>query len=1592
MGTGKVGNLTRAGVTGRRTAALTVVGLAVVVGALLFPLAASANHDASDFFAFAQAEYGKEAEPTCDGSQNSQVYVSGSTLQIRGRIHSNADFDAPGSGVTFTDAVTYGLHPGTCQGTPGSNTYNAGPPANVDSTPTGVTDGWPGDLASYLNGDGLTFGTDIEQILGAGAVCDVGDLSNGSDIVIDEDEDGLVVCNGDGKVELNAQNQSMSVTIISHGQIVISGQGATLSPAAHGILAWTDQDSHDAAESIIVSGSNFTVPDKAILFASRSGIDVPGSNDSSLCIQLIAQGKIKVQGSTSTFGPGACEGPPPPQPQISVDKIPNSQTIPAGQPLSFTITVNSTGTGSASNVVLTDNLPQDAGLDWEESPDNPNCSIAGALGAEVLTCNFGILDPQQSRTVTVTSPTDVNDCQTYDNTANVTADGGLSGSNDGQITVQCPQAPPTIVVTKEATPLSLPEPGGLFTFNVTVQNTSAESVTIQSLGDSVHGSQTGDTDCQVGTVLLAGASCSFSFQGTFTGSPGDEETDIVTVCATDADQNLACDDDPATVTITDVEPTLVVTKEATPLSLPEPGGSFTFNVTVQNTSGESVTITSLADDTYPGQTGDADCQVGTVLLAGASCSFSFQGTFTGNAGDSETDTVEVCIADDDQNALCADDPATVTITRNPGTIIVKKVTDPAGGQGQLFTFTGDAEGDIGHNDQIVVGDLNPGTYTSTETVHPDWNLTSIVCDDHNSSGSVQTAQATFQVEPGETVTCTFTNTIKRGTIIVEKQTDPAGSNELFTFTGDAAGQIPDNGQIVVPNLLPDTYTSTETVPEGWDLTSIVCEDPTQNSQQQGEATALFDVAPGETVKCTFNNELRRGKIIVEKQTDPAGGQGQLFTFTGDAAGEIGHGDQIIVPDLLPGTYTSTETVPEDWNLTSIVCTDPTGGSSGEGATATFDVAPGETVTCVFNNAIKRGTIIVEKQTDPAGSHELFTFTGDAAGQIPDNGQIVVPNLLPDTYTSTETVPDGWDLTSIECEDPTQNSQQQGEATALFDVAPGETVTCVFTNQEASEIIIEKQTLPNGDHQVFHFDASYDEGGFSLIDDQQNESGDLEPGQYTVGENVPEGWDLTDIDCGEAEVGGFHGTTVIIDLAAGETVTCVFENTKRGSIIVEKQTNPHGAAGSFTFTGDAEGTIGDNGHIVEDDLEPGTYTSTEGLTAGFNLTGITCDDENSTGSLATRTATFELDPGEIVTCTFTNTQIPTLTGQGSIDVQKSADPTSLKEPGGLVNFTVKITNTSTVNVTITEVHDSVFGDLDDTDGGAGIFDTPINLAPGESVSRTFQRQVNGVGGQAHVNVVTARGGDEFGNPVSDSDDARVDITPRLIDLVIVKDATSPTPLNGIVNYTMTVTNKGPDTATNVQLADPAPAGIVYLTVNPGPPTCNLTPALITCSLGNLAAGESRTITVTARAIHVGTHTNTATVTGGGGRETNPADNVDDAVTVVPAPARPPTVRPDPPPKVCLTLTVAPRMIKADGKPDKVTVKVTAGKKRVKGTKVSIFGAGVKKTGRSNAKGIALMRINPRRAGLITITAIETNQKVCGPKRIGVVGVFLPPLTG
>ena len=83
-----------------------------------------------------------------------------------------------------------------------------------------------------------------------------------------------------------------------------------------------------------------------------------------------------------------------------------------------------------------------------------------------------------------------------------------------------------------------------------------------------------------------------------TGNAGDIETDTVTATAQDAEQRDVTATDSAVVTILDVAPKIHVVKTATPAARPEPGGTFTFGVTVHNNSVEPVKLLTLVDDVY----------------------------------------------------------------------------------------------------------------------------------------------------------------------------------------------------------------------------------------------------------------------------------------------------------------------------------------------------------------------------------------------------------------------------------------------------------------------------------------------------------------------------------------------------------------------------------------------------------------------------------------------------------------------------------------------------------------------------------------------------------------------------------------------------------------------------------------------------------------------------------------------------------------------------------------------------------------------------------------------------------------------------------
>ena len=613
-------------------------------------------------------------------------------------------------------------------------------------------------------------------------------------------------------------------------------------------------------------------------------------------------------------------------------------------------------------------------------------------------------------------------------------------------------------------------------------------------------------------------------------------------------------------------------------------------------------------------------------------------------------------------ALAYGDDITCTFTniKQTGTLTIAKVTLPAGDPAQFnFFIDGTVYGPITggqRTDPIVVP---VGELTIFEDAPSGWFPTDFACElegggavTHNQDAG-DPDEGTVTIPPGGDVTCTFTNT-KLGSITIEKQTLPAGDGTDFGFTynGVSIGSAEDDETIVVPALLPGVHTIAETTIDGWALTDISCDDD-NSSGDASTGVATINLEAGENVKCTFTN-TKLATVTVSKVTAPDTGVDQDFLITLATAG--GSRDGTInaagtvkeYANVQPGSYTLLEFSREGWTTTGVACTAGARTlSSNSGVLEDIEVNAGADIACTVTNT-KNGSITIEKQTLPEGDPAAFGFVIDGIGYGPvgDGEQAGPVSVAPGNVVIDEDELPGWVATEVACAradgtavDSTQDAADPSKATVT--IAPGEDVTCTYTNTKLATVTIAKETLPDGDDTEFTFTGT---GGgdelTALIADGGSETVMLAPNiEYQVSEAIPEGWTLTDLTCSA------DGTSVITTLAPvatftpepGDVITCTFTNTKDGSITIVKDSNRPGSSSTFDFTGDITANLA-TGATSTAAVAPGVYTVTESAppSGGWKLTALSCNDANSSGDVTFATATFTVEPGEDVTCTFFNT--------------------------------------------------------------------------------------------------------------------------------------------------------------------------------------------------------------------------------------------------------------------------------------------------------------------------------------------------------------------
>ncbi|NTW89289.1 MAG: VWA domain-containing protein [Candidatus Moranbacteria bacterium] len=1238
------------------------------------------------------------------------------------------------------------------------------------------------------------------------------------------------------------------------------------------------------------------------------------------------------------------------KPTIDVTKEADKASVPEnGDSVTYTFTVKNTGPADAVTVasLFDDKLGTLVG--------DADCKV-GTILPIGASCTFTLA-------ATISGNAGTSHVNTFTAVAEDEEKNTATDSDDATVTFT--DVKPTIEVAKSANPTTLPEPGGDATFSVTVRNTSFESVTLTSLSDDIYGDLNGKGTCVIGGTIAAGAEYACSFTGSVSGEPG-VHTDVVTATVTDNDESTDTKRDDATVTITDVKPTIEVTKTANVATIDEPGGDVTYTFDVKNTSAtESVTITMLVDDRFGTLSGDADCQVGTVLAAGASCSFQTTKSISGDANTSHTNIFRTIAVDNENNKADDSDDATVTFTDVKPSITIEKSVDTTGmaEPGGNFTYTltikntsvetvsitaltdsnalspaclalvgqtiapnatttcsyvvnhavagtygntakvtvKDNENNMAEDDDSetvkVVGARiafdktaatnnvnvshtftvtvteNDGTgWTAASGEHVDFTLTDgsgaistldaahSTCDDagantdtngqctivfNSATPGTVTVHASANVSVGGLTLARSTDgalgsgadavkTYQAGKIIIEKQTSPEGSAQSFEFTPNYGQKfsLSDNGSNDSGYLAPGTYSVSEAVPTGWTQVSAVCSDQSP--------IGAISLQAGETVTCVFTNGELPTLTLHKTVTNDNGGNATTANFEGKiGADSVAWGS---VTTLTPGAYTASESVlsggegygasawegdcatdgsialsygdhktctitnddiapkltlrklvsggtasaadfnlsampaandkgavtisgnggftdasaysnieytlsetgkdgytpgtwscsgatlndnkvkldeggsatcditntrdkgglkavkviddgsdlrkwkfsldngtpvsadsrgmvdfgqvttidthtivesgPSGYKTASIQCS-PTGGSVDlTNGSATTTVEKGKTTVCTFSNEINKGTITIIKDAAPDDAQDFtfvatgknvtgFTLDDDGDNANDHSNTRTFTTLFPGTYAFTEGGVGGWDLTGLTCDETgAKNSTTSvGSRKATLKLDPGETITCTFVNTKRGHIVVEKQTLPDGDRTKFEFDPSWDRWrNFELKDGERRDSGILVPGTYSVREEGESGWDMTNVTCSD----GSDPNHIALD--PGEIVTCTFTNTKRAEITVKKDAIPDDSQ-DFTFSNNFGDGIPSNftldddgwnwwpGHSNEQtfSVKPGTYSVAENSLVGWKLAGAVCSDGSEVSAI-------NAVPGEHITCTFTNKKL------------------------------------------------------------------------------------------------------------------------------------------------------------------------------------------------------------------------------------------------------------------------------------------------------------------------------------------------------------------
>jgi uncharacterized repeat protein (TIGR01451 family) len=760
-----------------------------------------------------------------------------------------------------------------------------------------------------------------------------------------------------------------------------------------------------------------TCTDASMPAGASFTVHIHGTTDSADC------GTVNNTASVATSNDGSDSDPASVVvecPDVTVEKTPDNGSVQAGSTATFTIVVTNLGPGSATSVTLTDNLP--AGYVWTlGGADAASCSIDTAPAPDVLSCNFGTLADDATRTITLSAPTTGANCAVIPNTATVAATNEATAqqgnnSNSGSIDVLCAN----VGIVKTANPVGPVSAGSDIGFDFTVTNSGDGTATSVSVSDPLPAgivwtvdAPTGDTtgvSCSIDTApspdLLTCTDASMPAGAAFTvhihGTTDSADCGTVSNTATVSTGNDGGGSSTASVVVQC--PDLEVTKVAVDGTI-SAGDVAQFTILVKNWGPGTALNVHVEDDLPAGVTWTISpavvgCSIDTApapdvlscdfasLASGASVEISIQGdTVAANCGTLHN---EVVVSASNENTETDQFPNSdeADIVVDCPTIVLTKTADAGtvnAGDSIGFTIEVSNTG-LGNATSVLVTDSLPAGITWTADA-PTGDTTGVSCSiDTVPSPDVLTCTDAL-MGPGDSFS-----------VHIHGTTDSADcgvvNNTAVVTTGNDGG---DDDIASVTVQCPDV---------------TVVKTPDAGTVNAG-SNAVF------TIVVSNSNALGTGTAYDVTLTDnlPAG-----YVWTvGGADGEACDIDTEPSPDVLSCDFGDLDA----GESRTITLTAPTSGANCAVIPNTADVAASnEDATDLDNNSddasidVTCALIDIEKVANPAGP----VNAGDSIGfdiSVSNNGDgtatgVVVTDNLPSGIDWTLGAISG-DSTGVECE-------------------------------------------------------------------------------------------------------------------------------------------------------------------------------------------------------------------------------------------------------------------------------------------------------------------------------------------------------------------------------------------------------------------------------------------------------------------------------------------------------------------------------------------------------------------------------------------------